>query len=292
MRIPILLLIATLMAACTKEVDMIMPFEGEQLVVNGLLAPEQVITVSVSRTAPVVGPIQNDLAVENATVSLFQKDQLVEELQHTGGGAYTSPSEFAPQVGQTYHFVIERADGEKLVTGHQTVPSVPVVADLRYQAGAVLPLNDSSKAGGLYLTVVDTLPQGFYAVDVRGFRFAEEVAINVWALNETEEVASACGFVGGDDTFDFSKSCFADNVYRAQYGVETTGFLKGEEVDCTRLEVSVAKISEDYYQYLETSVQPEGIDLAFTEPQVVFSNVLGGYGIVGAAHPVTFTIEL
>ena len=268
-----------------------MPYEGEQLVMNGLLIPEQVVTVSVSRTAPVIGRIQNDLAVENATVSLFQADQLVERLRHTGGGMYTSPSEFTPQVGQTYHFTIER-DREKLVTDHQTVPAAPMVTEFRYQAGAVLPLNDSSKAGGLYLTMIDTLPQGFYSVDVRGFRLTEEVAINVWALNETEEVASACGFVGGNNTFDFSKSCFADNVYQAQYGVEATGFLNGEKVDCTRLEILVTKISEDYYQYLETSVQPEGIDLAFTEPQVVYSNVLGGYGIVGAAHPVTFTVEL
>ncbi len=292
MRIPVFLSIAMLAAACSKEVDMIIPYTGDQLVVNGLLSPQQVVKVSVSRTAPVIGPIQNNLAVEDAMVSLSRENQFVEVLSHTGGGVYASPSGFTPQVGQSHHFVIEGAGGEKLTTDRQTIPPAPLVTELRYQADAVLPLNDNSNAGGLYLTVVDTLPQGFYAIDVRGFRLAEEVAINVWALNETDEVASACGFIGGNDTFDFSKSCFADNVYQTQYGVETTGFLNGEEVDCTHLEVSVTKISEDYYRYLETSVQPEGIDLAFTEPQIVFSNVTGGYGIVGATHPVTFTIEL
>lgn len=290
----IMMLTATLTVACSRavDVDVVIPSEGEQLVANGLLAPERAVSVSVTRTAPVVGPIQNDLSVRDATVVLFQENQPVEKLRHAGDGMYTSPSGFVPQVGQLYHLVIERND-EKLTTNGQTVPAAPVVTEVRYQAGAVLPLNDDSRAGGLSLTLVDTLPQGFYSVDVRGFRLSEEVAINVWALNEIDEVSVACGFVGGNDTFDFSTACFADNAYRAAYGVETTGWsLNGERVDCTHLEVSVTKISEDYYRYLETSVQPEGIDLAFVEPQVVFSNVPGGYGIVGAAHPITFTIEL
>ena len=201
-------------------------------------------------------------------------------------------SDHQPVPGSSYSAEIRHPDLGLISTDSQVIPAAPQLTDYRYQPGTVVPLNDSAEAGRLLLTLVDSLPDGYYSVDVRGFRDTEEVAINVWRPEQIEDVGNTCGFVGGNDTFDFSKACFTNDMYQAEFGVETTGFLDGEIVECTHLVATIAKISEDYYRYLETSVQPEGIDLAFAEPQIVFSNVQGGYGLLGAEHAVEIVIDL
>jgi hypothetical protein len=53
-----------------------------------------------------------------------------------------------------------------------------------------------------------------------------------------------------------------------------------------------AQTSESYFRYYELINQPEDIELAFSEPKPSYSNVQGGYGLLGARHERVFEIPL
>ncbi|MEM6804176.1 MAG: DUF4249 family protein, partial [Bacteroidota bacterium] len=49
----------------------------------------------------------------------------------------------------------------------------------------------------------------------------------------------------------------------------------------TFLEVRLQSISPSYYNYLKNETRPDGIDLAFSSPDTLFTNAVGGFGVVG-----------
>ena len=290
MRVTFYLMIILAFSSCSKYLELDLPFEGTKLVVNGVLVADQFVDIRVSKTTPATGPITEDLSVQGAQVTLWSGGQPLEILEDKGGGVYRS--EYKPVAGNSYLVEVYHPDFGQVTSTSQQIPFPLQLTEVDFSIGAVDPLNEDTNTGALRVGLTDTTLQAYYAIDIQGFSHTEEVFVNAWRLEEAPEVNTSCGFVGGNDTFDFSKACFNGDLYQTTFGVETTGWLDGEYVECTHLLLSVASISEEYYRYLETSVQPEGIDLAFVEPQVVASNVQGGYGIVVAANSKIVRIDL
>src|SRR5688572_21613606 len=88
--------------ACEVVVDMDVPFEGEQLVVNSFVCPDSLWSASISLNRYILADERNPhKKVENATVTIHDENGLVATLQHVGNGRYGSQTE-KPQAGKQY----------------------------------------------------------------------------------------------------------------------------------------------------------------------------------------------
>ncbi|MEQ9443748.1 MAG: DUF4249 domain-containing protein [Cyclobacteriaceae bacterium] len=63
--------------ACTREIDLLLPVSSPQLVLNGLLHPDSTIQISLTTTIPVAADSTDFPLVDNATVRLYEDDDLV-----------------------------------------------------------------------------------------------------------------------------------------------------------------------------------------------------------------------
>ncbi len=110
--------------ACTKELDLPLPAQEEELVLNGLLHPDRTIQISLTTTLPSYTNITNFPVVDNAVVALYEDDTLVGNLTFRDS---LYAIDYYPKVGRTY--TIEAAAvGYPTVRATDAIPPPPEVA--------------------------------------------------------------------------------------------------------------------------------------------------------------------
>ena len=88
----ILFILAIFLLSCSKEIDFKNNNVENKLVLNGLISPESLIWVHLSRTTSIVS---NEIqAIENATVSLYCNGRYFETLPYYKNGIYKSKAVF------------------------------------------------------------------------------------------------------------------------------------------------------------------------------------------------------
>lgn len=310
--IGIQLVILVALAACSKDLDVELPYAGDQLVINGVLTPGQLIRLRVSKTAPVSGNLTDNLGLADATVALYEDSVFRETLRHTEQGTYVSPSGYEPVAGRSY-FVRVSAEGfAPAETRPERVPLPFTLNTYAFDEAIQSSLNSQYPARKLTLTFSDD-PNGedYYSIEIRGYSQGYELGINAYYLDVPFDAADPCGFLsgnGGDLQYNLTDICFNGATRQVNFGVETSGSPSAEyraafpdragvfgsfgEIDCDQITVSVKKITKSYYEYLKTNSQPEGAFLAFIEPYVLHSNVTGGLGLLAAANEYKLAIKL
>jgi hypothetical protein len=110
------------------------------------------------------------------------------------------------------------------------------------------------------------------------------------------EAGDPYGFLGNGNEFNLSDICFNGNAYTVNISVELRGSViinnQFLQVDAQQVVVRLRNISSNYYKHLESSYQPEGIELAFSGQNILYSNVKGGFGILAAYNEQKIIINL
>lgn len=114
----ILCIFAIFLFSCSKEIDLKYNHIEKKLVLNGLICPDSLISVYLSRTNSV---LSDELPViENATVTLFCNGKFVEILEYNKHGIYKSRTVF-PRPDSVYTITAE-AEGYPPISATDTVP--------------------------------------------------------------------------------------------------------------------------------------------------------------------------
>lgn len=271
--------------ACTKDLGIDLPYEGDRLVLYGVLSPDSIATLRVSQTYPTTGRYLYGRWVVTAVVRLYEDSVFVEQLRHQSEGRYVSASNFKPQPGRLYHYTVSNAGFPDVQSTPERVPE-PIRID-RYQFGESIPaaINPGKPARKLICQFTDAKQPGdYYAVRVVGYNRNQRVAVNSFGLDRPDEFEDGCGFhgTGQSNEYNLSDVCFNGQTTMVRIGVELEGPIqpRGPNGEVDKVVLILRRANRGYFEYNRTFNAGEGFLQAFQPPQVRYSNVRGGYGII------------
>ena len=285
-------------SSCRRDIDYELAYLGDRLVINGVISPQRVVAVNISRSNAPSGEAPPELFLTDATVLLYENAVLVEKLTHQQKGEYRSPSRFKPQPGQQYTLQVTAPGLPFAETAPALVPDELQLESYTYRTGLNSKYNPSKPAAEVELVFQDAAGTiNYYQIEVLGLFNNETRVPFTWLVGETEEAKQPCTLLTNGSVI-YRDNCFSGSTYRSVIGLETSGFIIQpgnpdlEEVDYQKLRIRLQRISTDYYRYLESAELNEGIELAFFEPTFLYSNIKGGFGIWAAANETEFDISL
>ncbi len=287
---------ALLLGGCQKELGYDLPYAGDRLVIHGFLSPDRVVSVNIGKSYPPTGDQPFTGGITNASVALFEDDVFLENLLHTEEGNYVSAGKYRPQVGKAYHIEVTAEGFPPAETLPETIPALVRVDSFTFRDTIISPLNEDVPALRLSFNFTDTPGQAnYYRPEVVVYYQDAELGVNVFDLDRAMGVEDMCAYYDGIH-FLVRDLCFTDQAFTLNLGVETRGSVQRDEATVSidslrkygmnprfdRAELYLSSITRNHYEYLKTSYQPEGIELAFNGPRPQHSNVRGGYGILAA----------
>lgn len=311
------LLLATLAAGCdfTPTLDIETPAYERGLALRTILVADSVATVRLGESFdPYEGRPDNDRRQETTlgVVTLLRDGQPVEVLTlrpdrcddyRSGPDPETGLPQTYPcgayvgtvpiRAGRTYTVRAE-ADGWPLAEGTVTVPMRPVVEVVEEAVAAEeerrfrIRLQDPPGRGDRYgLALYRYLTEGraricddggcrdtTYAIENPGFSSFQ------FDTNDPVILAAAAETSGSGITF----ASFTDETFdaRTKTFTITPGARYDEETQNSGMRVQLAALSDDLYAAYRIDYFSGGEDNPFAEPVNLPTNVVGGYGLVGA----------
>jgi Domain of unknown function (DUF4249) len=277
------LLTVALVSSCKPSDDYNINYEGDKLVVNGIIQANIGVTVALSKSQSPIGKISTDgFNVKKGRVWLYQNDTLVAEMTINANGKFTINS-FKPQAGKSYRL---KAVAESL----DTVESLPVVMPDAPTINSFVLRGDSTnrvnQSRGAILFSVNLKDNGseknFYHLD--SYVQISKDSIYNYYLKGLKPGYAACEFYALSNVITFTDKCFNGKDFKVDYTSE-------HEKQGT-IVIELSGIDKSFFLLMDSYDQPVGIDLGFSEPKLAVSNIKNGYGVFYAKNTKTFTLKL
>ncbi|CAA9292222.1 MAG: hypothetical protein AVDCRST_MAG56-4719 [uncultured Cytophagales bacterium] len=280
------------LAACQRDLDVALPYEGDRLIIYGLLTADSVVSVRIDKTAPPTGTFLFADSVPDATAALFENGVFVENLQYAGREIYRSPSGFRPKAGSEYFLRVSAPGLPDAETEPQVVPAG--VQMEQYVLGDTIANLFLGDARRLTFSFRDDEKEGeFYNAHIIGEYKGNFVALNTFVADRPLEASEdLCGFRSEENRYVLQDICFNGQSFSYDIGVATKGPIQGwagtdkrpgQEVACDRILLRFKKITKAYRDYLYVGGREQGGFLsAFALPIREYTNVKGGYGLWAA----------
>lgn len=283
-------------SACEKKLDIDIPEGEKHIVVNGLITPDSLLTVSVSKSQNI---LEDDdiLFLTDATVKLFGNDIFVENLIHVDLGVYIST--LIPEIGVNYKINVDynnlkSVNAEMILHNPVEIVSVDTTVEVHtndyggdtykeYEIHYKIKIEDDGNTNDYYFLAL-SLIQPLYEYDEYGLP-------TFVGYEETNEYFNTNDPVFRDNnefTLDgMFGSVFTDELFNGtQYTVNIstgysfdsyTGKLDGEEY---LIKVKLLTVTEEIYRYItsynlnqKTKYDP------FAQPVQIYSNIENGLGL-------------
>lgn len=218
--------------SCQKELNIELPFEGQKLVVESFLSPDEIITLKLNKTYPVTGKNVVIVGIINAKVDLYENNKLLETLKYQNKGRYFSENNTKPKIGYSYHFKIKSEGFTDVESIPETIPAelmnYQVIFDESFQS---LYTNGESKK--LQILINDIKEEdNFYSIKVKGEYRNRVVGVSWFRLGQIEDLGNFCGFSRNDDFI--SDDCFKNNKITLNYAVGLNGTLRDYFLNCVK----------------------------------------------------------
>ena len=254
---------------CEKPLGYELPYEGDRLVVIGLLDPAEEITIHVSRTTSPVGPRPDSLTLDGALVKLFEDNGPPDTLLYKEAG-YPDVSSAAVEIPD----------------------SVPIDG-FSFQDSSLRGFNEGA-AGQVDFTFTDPPGRGdHYRIKMTAIRDSIRGRVNFWRLGQAFAERDPCYYYYGAAIY-LTDACFTASAQTLYLGLETV-FSNPDDfreiLKPKRIELRLETLTADYYEHLRSLSQPTGFEHAFIDPSPLHGNVTGGYGVLGAVNTTVVTIE-
>lgn len=272
----------SLLAACTKDIRVNIPPDEAMPVMTTIVTNDSTIAVDLSYSKPILEPASDYSSIKDAMVSLFVDDAFVEELtgQETGQ-SYHYASTYRPAQGENIR--IEAKVKDQVLKGETTIPSKPVISsgsaiqtppdafgNKEYKI--TFSINDKPNTTDYYQLRIYQLNNG--TIDRQNpLSFIIE---NI----KTQEGGIFDDFISQDQS---SAHYFDDYSFNGQNFVVMVKSKVQTEFDKIAIELSA--ISRESYLYFK-SIQLQDLrnDDPLYEKVSIYSNIINGLGIVGAAN--------
>jgi hypothetical protein len=282
--------VALTFTSCEMIIDVPLPEHEPELVLLSHFSPDDDFEVHVSTTVGLGRHANRVAGHEKATVEVWSDEGLVAALQHTGRGFYRA-EEVRPQVGVVYS-VRARATGLPDARGEGVVPA-PVPFEIEFEETHATAPHGLDQ---LRITIRFDDPgqtRNFYRLELdRRVTHWEETSIYPqWFRLVDQSIV--------DDFWDDDPFGSGDRHYTTVYFHDAR--FDGEEVEITLLvdlhdrsdrspedfRVRLAVLSQDYTTYRQTvELQRQTHDNPFAEPVQIYTNVVGGRGLVAGFNEI------
>jgi hypothetical protein len=266
----VLLLLLLLSCACEKIRYKDFPEHEPQLTVNSLFGTDSLASVQLYASTAIGESVMFE-GIEEATVQVWEDGQPAGQLYMQKSGYYQADTLY-PKAGKSYTLRVS-APGYPTAEATTSLPTQPVVEDIQISRSpastASQPLNR------LKITLKDAPGQDYYLLKVyfigAAYGFDEPVPyrqpFSMDFQAPIDEFYTPFGKAFADKTFDgTSYELVVD--YEIYSDIETY--------------IQISKANEDLYRYFKTYGEHSNYEeQTFSEPQEVYLNIDGGFGIFG-----------
>lgn len=299
------LLIITIitLAACERPVDIhIEPLPARITVVSNF-TPGQPIAVTVSKSRPILSNDDPDY-IENATVRLYQGDNLLETFSLQPGDSGQTPryvsQAFRPAAQTTYRLEVE-APGLPSVKSSSQIPAAAPIRSLRVSDVQVSG-NSNQRIFSYLVTIIFADPVGvpnFYHLDFYQQIWNYEIEAGDTLIRESRQQSvtfssendnnSLIAYFNGGVLFD--DSGFDGAVVAYSFTLQTSIDPAKEIIGNMLAELRTT--SREYYLFHNSlSRQQTSPGGPFSEPVIIYNNIKNGRGIFAGYHPVLDSVAI
>jgi hypothetical protein len=289
-KITLLITALITLQSCEKELDVRLPFEGERLVIYGLISPDSTFHVTVGKTYPPTGKYNTleDYGVEGAEVTIYENGSLLETLTEDGKGSYRSFA-YKPRVGISYIVKVKAIGYPDAESEPELVPTPVRLIGHKFDEEVVSPFNESVPSRKLSVTFEDEGSEvNFYVVQLQGYYDLYRGATTVFDMDRPDGIEDICGFRAAGNRYVLKDACFNGRAYTRNFGIELSGAVQdggskdGPNALFDTVTFSLKKVNKSYSDYLYTGYQDDSFLSAFVPISNQYNNIKGGYGIWAA----------
>jgi hypothetical protein len=288
----LVLSLAFTLFSCEKEVTFKKDDQPKKLVVNSFFTPDSLLKIHVSSSLST--DEWNIVTIDNAKVSLFQGDSLVEYLRPYGNGIYKTVS-FHPLPEKSYSISVS-ADGYDDVQATDNVPSFKTkIENLQLYRNAATD-EDGTELDEIRFTFSDSsYINNYYEAKVTlAYIENDEIEYTIPYITSKDPVIQQEGdLYYYPNTFVFSDELFNGKKKRLSIyfgGVSCIGCADPFVL------VELKSISLNYYNYkkkLVRHVENQYSDIwdGMANPVHMYTNIENGYGIFASYYSTTDTAK-
>ena len=314
-----MILVATLMVSCEKEIE----FKGEQtdpkLVINSLVEPGQPVKASISKSYFFLDDNANTTAPDNLVATLYVNGNLIGEMTphydtvvsydiwdpndpNLGYVQKVYTHDYCPVVGDVVKITASAPGFDDVEATTSPLPNaVEAQLDMEvtwFQESYGWTGEDSmlyiSATMDLTITIIDPNPgqSDAFKIYIEQFKSDPDSRSHIYWYAEYDDPVFGSALPNNDfiDMSDletrpegvFSDVLFDGRSYHVKFTEVYVEMVVDEPLDPDffRLPVRVEHLSKEYYNYLFTCDQGDVSMQLWAEPIQTYSNVTNGYGIV------------
>jgi hypothetical protein len=290
MRNLLLLVLIGFLMACEgffrSEIEIDLPEHEPLLVLNSLITPSDTLRIMLTKSQDILSNDPVNIYVPNAQIELVRNGEVVDGAFFVNTQfQYVSPSVF-PQPGDEFEITVSVA-GFPEVSATATVPRPAALFSAEEMGVRVV--FDGADRKIIRFEMEEDLPEqnNYYEVviaQVTDYESSERIGYEDFffetSISWQEITLHGVAFTG--EAISGKTSVEIEAFQQAYYG-ESTYFLE------------LRSVSKDYYEYVTTlaaHIENQQQELFSGEPVPMFSNVEGGYGLVGAYSAAQLELEL
>ncbi|MBP6386790.1 MAG: DUF4249 family protein [Pseudarcicella sp.] len=314
-KLSIVLLLFSVFSCIHNDVEIELSFEGEKMILNGMLSAKQPIALNITHTFKPAGYHPDSSVVADALVTIYENNKVVDTLRYQSKGNYVSPKDFRFKEGFDYRI--------EAVSSKYPRATTPTLKALSSYPRATIGKEDYVFRD--YKGILDTLKDGTFKIDVRDEVVSDDFYLLYFELNRMDgfiEYPTLVKDINKADTeIDFIDGCKEDRIVINRNGRVYDGFLYKskclvDEMVVPKFAVPVSyryylpnrtyvgnysfknpkfhllKINQVQIDYFKNSQQPTGDELLYRKTQPTVSNIVGGYGMVSFLPESVQDIEL
>ena len=277
-------------AACEKTIDIDVPVGEAKIVMQSFLNPDSTFMVHLSRSGFILDELPEQTGVAGATVSVYEGNERIGDLQYMDHGWYELP-DFQPEIGKTYRVEAQK-EGLGSVEAQETVLTRVPVSDITMDTLVIEENGYQYKEVELSFYIEDPAGQNFYIPSayyfskvkvVDPYDSSEMTYTNRYPFRYDSSDPGIENFCMNECFSIVSDEYFEQGRYKIRMRGSISSFPDEEMVEEEYLYIKLYNVSPSYYLYFATlDKSRESGDDPFSEPTPIFSNVEGGYGILGA----------
>ena len=260
-----------------KSINYEIPFEGKKLVFYGFIGPDKPLEAQLLQNDSILTNPPN-FSIDTATVVLYKNDVAVDTLVKKG--ALFKSNAFA-KAGEVYHINAWNGKENKITSHKVQVPDKVTIDDFKYTM-----LQDSSiiSASFNYSDLLDEL--NYYNISIEHYKEGKRL------LHVTEKPFEAFQNVLSDKELEGNKGMFSEEIERTVYAYDSTiqwsALQKSDKII-----IKLYHVTESVYQYYEwLHNSSNNLGDPYSQSLPVWTNIEGGYGVLGAYNVDSVVINL
>jgi len=283
-----------LLVSCTKYIEFSPPYEGDKIVINGYISPNEVSRIKITHSINPVGKYlwSDSLLVKDASAVLYENGVKLIDLKYQEEGFYGLPVSPAVSLfaGHKYKLIVHSelygdAESEEI-----TLPEQPKINDFNFrEIGEVY---GSGSVNGLFSFSISepNEKESCFSIEVI-IKNNESLYFQHYPRFEGGNYFESCeAYAGGVNIY--SNECgYANQLHQYSVGL---GYDENGQISnyYKPLTIKIGTVSRELYEYAKSYSQLDGLEFGFAEPPILKSNIIGGYGLFYGSNLVSFPIAI